>query len=45
MAFSPTSQDPAVMGSKPCIHGLRITLGTIVGLMASVQQPRSAPAA
>jgi uncharacterized protein (DUF433 family) len=24
-----------VMGSKPCIRGMRITVGTIVGLMAS----------
>ena len=29
------SHDPAVMGGKPCIRGLRITVGTIVGLMAS----------
>jgi uncharacterized protein (DUF433 family) len=27
--------DPEVMGGKPCIRGLRITLGTIVGLVAS----------
>jgi uncharacterized protein (DUF433 family) len=27
--------DPAVMGGKPCIRGLRVTVGTIVGLMAS----------
>ena len=24
-----------VMGGKPCIRGLRVTVGTIVGLMAS----------
>jgi len=35
MAFSRISHDPAVMGGKPCIRGLRITVGTIVGLMAS----------
>ena len=27
--------NPGVMGGKPCIRGLRITVGTIVGLMAS----------
>lgn len=27
--------DPAVMDGKPCISGLRITVGTLVGLLAS----------
>ncbi|MEX0676049.1 MAG: DUF433 domain-containing protein [Pirellulales bacterium] len=27
--------DPNVMGGKPCIRGMRVTVGTIVGLMAS----------
>jgi len=27
--------DPAVMGGKPCIRGLRVTVGTIVGLLAT----------
>jgi len=27
--------DPAVMGGRPCIRGLRVTAGTIVGLLAS----------
>lgn len=27
--------DPGVMGGKPCIRGLRVTVGTIVGLIAS----------
>jgi len=27
--------DPNVMGGKPCIRGLRVTVGTLVGLMAS----------
>ena len=29
------STDPAVMGGKPCIRGLRVTVGTVVGLVAS----------
>jgi uncharacterized protein (DUF433 family) len=27
--------DPEVMGGKPCIRGMRVTVGTLVGLMAS----------
>lgn len=27
--------DPNVMGGKPCIRGLRVTVGTIIGLIAS----------
>jgi uncharacterized protein (DUF433 family) len=27
--------DPEVMGGKPCIRGMRITVGTVVGLVAS----------
>jgi uncharacterized protein (DUF433 family) len=27
--------DPGVMGGKPCIRGLRVTAGTIVGLVAA----------
>jgi len=27
--------DPMVMGGKPCIRGLRVTVGTIVGLVAA----------
>jgi uncharacterized protein (DUF433 family) len=27
--------DPEVMGGKPCIRGLRVTVGTIVGLVAA----------
>jgi len=28
------TSDPAVMGGKPCIRGLRVTVGTVLGLMA-----------
>ncbi len=27
--------DPAVMGGIPCIRGLRVTVGTVVGLLAA----------
>ena len=27
--------DPEVMGGKPCIRRLRVTVGTVVGLIAS----------
>ncbi len=27
--------DPAVMGGKPCIRGMRVTVGMLVGLIAS----------
>lgn len=26
---------PDIMGGKPCIRGMRVTVGTIVGLIAS----------
>ena len=29
------SIDPSVMGGKPCIRGTRVTVGTVVGLMAA----------
>ena len=29
--------DPKVMGGKPCIRGLRVTVGTVVGLLAAGQ--------
>ena len=29
------THDPLVMGGKPCIRGMRLTVGTIVGLVAS----------
>lgn len=27
--------NPKVMGGKPCIRGLRVTVGTVVGLIGS----------
>jgi uncharacterized protein (DUF433 family) len=27
--------DPAVMGGKPCVRGLRVTVGTVLGLLPS----------
>jgi uncharacterized protein (DUF433 family) len=29
------SHSPTVMGGKPCIRGLRVTVGAVVGLVAS----------
>lgn len=29
------THDPGVMGGRPCLRGLRVTVGTIVGLLAA----------
>ncbi len=29
------THDPAQMGGRPCIRGLRVTVGTVVGLLAA----------
>lgn len=29
------SRNPEVMGGKPCVRGMRVTVGMIVGLVAS----------
>ena len=29
------TRDPAIMGGKPCIRGMRVTVGTLVGLVAA----------
>jgi len=34
MNFERITVDPRVMGGKPCIRGMRVTVGTIVGLLA-----------
>ena len=33
--LSRITHDPKVMGGRPCIRGMRVTVGTIVGLLAS----------
>lgn len=33
--FNRITIDPAVMGGKPCIRGMRVTAGMITGLVAS----------
>ncbi|MBI4519070.1 MAG: DUF433 domain-containing protein [Deltaproteobacteria bacterium] len=33
--ISRISTNPEIMGGKPCIRGLRVTVGTVVGLVAS----------
>ena len=33
--FGRITMDPEVMGGKPCIRGMRVTVGMIVGAMAA----------
>jgi uncharacterized protein (DUF433 family) len=33
--FTRITFDPQVMGGKPCIRGMRVTVGMIVGLVAN----------
>ena len=33
--FDRITHDPNIMGGKPCIRGLRVTVGAVVGLVAS----------
>ena len=35
MKFDRIKFNPKVMGGKPCLRGLRVTVGTIVGLVAA----------
>jgi uncharacterized protein (DUF433 family) len=34
MAVDRITVDPQVMGGKPCIRGMRVTVGMIVGMLA-----------
>ena len=34
-SFERITIDPAVMGGKACVRGLRVTVGTVVGLLAA----------
>ncbi len=34
MATDRITIDPGVMGGKPCIRGMRVTVGMIVGMLA-----------
>ena len=34
-SFDRVTFDPAVMGGKACIRGMRVTVGTVVGLLAA----------
>ena len=38
-AFDRITLDPDVMGGKPCIRGMRVTVSTILGLMAAGHTP------
>jgi uncharacterized protein (DUF433 family) len=33
--FQRITRDPDVMGGKPCVRGMRVTVGTLLGLLAS----------
>ncbi len=44
-AFPRITFDPTVMGGKACIRGLRVTAGTVVGLLAAGRTPEEILAA
>jgi uncharacterized protein (DUF433 family) len=33
--FDRITRNPEIMGGKPCVRGVRLTVGTIVGLVAT----------
>lgn len=41
MNFDRITHDPNVMGGKACIRGMRVTVGNVVGLLASGQDIES----
>ena len=38
-SFNRITIDPAVMGGKACLRGMRVTVGTVVGLLAAGRSP------
>jgi uncharacterized protein (DUF433 family) len=44
-ALARITHDPKVMGGRPCIRGLRVTVGTVVGLLAAGKTPEEILAA
>ena len=38
-AFAGITHDPDVMGGKACIRGLRVTVGTVLGLLSAGRSP------
>lgn len=35
MRFDRVTRNPAVMGGQPCIRGMRVTVGMVLGLLAT----------
>lgn len=33
--FDRITHDPELMGGRPCIRGMRVTVGTVIGLVAA----------
>ena len=38
-SFDRITVDSAVMGGKACIRGMRVTVGTVIGLLAAGRSP------
>lgn len=38
-SFDRITIDPDVMGGKACVRGMRVTVGTVVGLLAAGRSP------
>ena len=38
-SFDRITIDPAIMGGKACVRGMRVTVGTVVGLLAVGRSP------